>query len=265
MGEYQLEYTKILDQREIATGIYRMEIAYDNTYRIKSGQFIDLYTNQRAQLLPRPISICDVTDSSLVLVYRRGEVGTGTYDFSLLEKGDQVKTIGPLGNGYSLDKDDLKDEDIVIMGGGIGIPPLLLLSKYIYHLTEKKPNVILGYKDEVYLADDFREFANVHIVTETGRVGIQGNVLSGLATLALPVTRIYSCGPMPMLKGVYHFAKERNIKAYISLEERMACGVGTCLGCVTKTVSKDHHTHVNNTRICKEGPVFDVSVLDMEA
>ena len=114
------------------------------------------------------------------------------------------------------------------------------------------------------LHDDFLPHCNVYIATEDGSVGVKGNVLDALrASTAIKPDVIMACGPMPMLRAIKKYAEENDIIAYISLEERMACGIGACLGCVCKTVKKDDHSHVNNTRICTEGPVFDAREVDI--
>ena len=146
------------------------------------------------------------------------------------------------------------------MGGGIGIPPMLETAKQI------KGDVysFLGYRDSLtFLSDEFEKVSTVFIATEDGSVGSKGNVMNALAESGIKPDIIMACGPMPMLRAIKKYAQENDITAYISLEERMACGVGACLGCVCKTVHKDAHSHVNNTRICTEGPVFDAREVDI--
>ena len=121
-------------------------------------------------------------------------------------------------------------------------------------------DIVLGYANkDMFLKDEFDKIANVTISTDDGSVGTKGTVIDAMKANNIKGDILVACGPMPMLKGLKAFAKENNMDAFISLEERMACGIGACLGCVCKTVNKDHHTHVNNTRICVEGPVFDAS------
>ena len=117
---------------------------------------------------------------------------------------------------------------------------------------------VLGYRtNDLFLAEEFRRAAEVIIATDDGSAGVHGNVIDAIRELSPEFDVICACGPMPMLRGVKALAEEKGVKAWISLEERMACGVGVCLGCVTKTAHKDEHSNVNNTRICTEGPVFD--------
>jgi dihydroorotate dehydrogenase electron transfer subunit len=148
------------------------------------------------------------------------------------------------------------------MGGGIGIPPMLGVAKA---LKGEDVHAFMGYRNkDLFLHDDFLPHCNVYIATEDGSVGVKGNVLDALrASTAIKPDVIMACGPMPMLRAIKKYAEENDIIAYISLEERMACGIGACLGCVCKTVKKDDHSHVNNTRICTEGPVFDAREVDI--
>ena len=118
-------------------------------------------------------------------------------------------------------------------------------------------DVIAGYRDRaLFLAEDLRKYAPVHIATEDGSVGTKGNVMNAIEAEKLEADVIYACGPMPMLRAIRDYAAKKGIPAYISLEERMACGVGACLGCVVKTRAVDHHSHVKNARICTDGPVY---------
>lgn len=165
-----------------------------------------------------------------------------------MRTGMPLTVIGPLGNGFSP-----CHKRALLIGGGIGIPPLLQLAK---ELTCEK-QIVLGYRNkELFLSSQLEEYGTVHIATEDGSVGRKGNVLDMVRAGNLQADVIYACGPLAMLKALKAYAKEQNIKCWISLEERMACGVGACLGCVCRTVEKDAHTFVHNTRICTEGPVF---------
>ena len=241
----------VVSQKEIAKGIFDLEIATKIAEISKPGQFVMVYPADGTTILPRPISIAEVKDSSIRLVYR--VVGKGTHEFSELKVGDSVKLLGSIGNGFPLEKAEGKSA--VLMGGGIGVPPILELSK---KLNAKEKTAVLGYRDNsLFLKEDFDKYIDVKVATEDGSVGTKGNVLDVLRNEKIECDVIYACGPMPMLRAIKQYAEEKNIEAYISLEERMACGVGACLGCVVKTKEKDHHSNVNNARICTEGPVFD--------
>lgn len=219
----------------------------------RPGQFISVYTQDKSVLLPRPISICetDAANGRLRIVYR--VAGKGTAEFSGYEAGRRVDILGVLGNGFPLEKAEGKR--VFLMGGGIGIPPMLALAKAVEGAASV--DVIVGYRDrELFLAEDLARYAPVHIATEDGSVGTKGNVMNVIEEEKLEVDVIFACGPMPMLRAVKQYAAQKGIEAYISLEERMACGVGACLGCVVRTRETDHHSHVNNARICTDGPVY---------
>ena len=248
------ETAKILSQNKIADGIYSMWIQTSAANEAKPGQFIDVYVNDDSKLLPRPISICEVKDDSLRIVYR--VVGGGTELMSTYEAGEEIQIIGPLGNGFIL-----RDGKAILVGGGIGIPPMVELAK---NLSEKigKENVIsvMGYRDELFLTDELEQFSTVVIATEDGSTGTKGTVIDALNENGVDGDVLYACGPIPMLKALKDWAKD--IECQISLEERMACGIGACLACVCKTKEKDEHSNVCNKRICKDGSVFDAKEID---
>lgn len=255
----------VKSQKMIANGIYDLWLDTDLALSAHCGQFVGVYTKDAARLLPRPISICEVSDDfkALRLVYRIA--GGGTANISTLRSGDSVDIIGILGNGYEFVKifgEDLsRATDVVLMGGGIGIPPMLQLSKELC-AHGIKHTVITGYRDsDIFLNHDLAKYGTLEIATEDGSLGTKGNVLDVVRQKGIKTGVILACGPLPMLKAIKNYAESSNnnreITAYISLEERMACGVGACLGCVCKTVHKDAHSNVNNARICTDGPVFN--------
>lgn len=255
--------TKVISQTEIADGIYDMWIETDLAASAKAGQFICVYPHDKSTLLPRPISICeaDREKGSVRIVYRI--VGKGTEEFSFYQAGNEIKMLGNLGNGFPVEAAEGKR--VFLMGGGIGIPPMLQLAKDLK--AEGKAaevTVIAGYRNgQLFLKEDMERYAAVHIATEDGSAGIKGNVLDVIGAGGLQGDIIMACGPMPMLRAVKRYAAENGIKAYISLEERMACGVGACLGCVCRTKEKDAHSHVRNARICTDGPVFPAEDVDI--
>lgn len=211
------------------------------------GQFISLYCNNGSRLLPRPISICeiDTVNGRVRLVYRIAGKGTG--EFAAMKSGDMIEAMGPLGNGFTLE-----GKKAILIGGGIGIPPMLQLAKQLN--CEKQ--IVLGYRDITFLNQEFEAYGKVFISTEDGSKGTKGNVIDAIKANKLEADIIFACGPTPMLKGVKAYAAEHGIKAQLSLEERMACGIGACLGCVCKSIEVDHHSNVKNKRVCKDGPVF---------
>ena len=218
------------------------------------GQFISMYTNDGSKLLPRPISLCEIDKekNQLRVVYRVTGVDTGTEQFSKMAAGDTIEILGPLGNGFPLEEG--KGKTAFLMGGGIGVPPILELAK---QLDCEKKQIVVGYRDAgTFLKKEFEENGEVYISTEDGSVGTKGNVMDAIREQALEADIIYACGPTPMLRAIKQYAEEKNIVCYISMEERMACGIGACLGCVCQSKDKDHHSNVHNKRVCKDGPVF---------
>ena len=241
------ENASVVSQEMIAENIYSMWIKTDAASEAAPGQFVSMYTNDGSRLLPRPISICEIDREKgmLRVVYRVTGPGTGTEMFSRLKAGDTIPVIGPLGNGFPYEKAEGKR--VFLMGGGIGVPPILELAK---EMKCEKKQIVVGYRDAgTFLREEFEENGEVYISTEDGSVGTKGNVMDA-------VSIIYACGPTPMLRAIKAYAEENGIECYISLEERMACGIGACLACVCRTKEKDHHSNVNNKRICKDGPVF---------
>ena len=196
------------------------------------------------------------------MVYRI--VGAGTAWFATWKPKQKVDILGVLGNGYPVrevlenytGKENKKEEpggrEIVLLGGGIGIPPMLELAK---SLTCKK-SIILGYRDTLFLNQEFEAYGDVYVATEDGSAGSRGNVLDAVRDHGLKADMIMACGPTPMLKAIKAYAEEHHMECYLSLEEKMACGVGACLACVCQTKEVDHHSNVHNRRICKDGPVF---------
>lgn len=242
------ETAAVYSQELLAPGIYDMWISAEAAKEAVPGQFISVYTKDSSKLLPRPISICEVDreESRLRIVYR--VAGKGTEEFSSYECGDPIDILGPLGNGFPLE-----GEKVFLIGGGIGIPPMLELAKQLN--CEKQ--MILGYRDDhLFLRDEFEAYGEVFVATEDGSAGTKGNVLDAIREHDLHADVIYACGPTPMLRAIKAYAAENKIKCYLSLEEKMACGIGACLACVCKSKEIDHHSNVHNKRICKDGPVF---------
>ena len=253
MAEKRKENAVVLSQEQLADGIFSMWLRTEAAQSAVPGQFISMYTNDGTKLLPRPISICEIdkTEGALRVVYRVTGENTGTKQFSEAKAGDVIPVIGPLGNGFPLEKAEGKKA--FLMGGGIGVPPILELSKQLN--CEKQ--IVMGYRDaNTFLKEQFDENGTVYISTEDGSVGTKGNVMDAIRENGLTADIIYACGPTPMLRAIKNFAESNGIECYISLEERMACGIGACLACVCKSKEKDHHTNVHNKRIYKDGPVF---------
>lgn len=249
---------KVLSQKQIGEQIYDLWLETKLAKNAHPGQFVGVYPHGESTLLPRPISICetDKAKNRLRLVYR--VAGKGTAEFSACKAGDQLDILGVLGNGFPVDK--AKGKRVFLMGGGIGIPPMLELAKTM----DEKKQILLGYRDkDLFLEEDLEKYGDVYVATEDGSVGTKGNVMDIIRAYSLRADMIMACGPMPMLRAIKKYAAENRIEAYLSLEERMACGVGACLGCVCNTTKKDAHSHVNNARICTEGPVFEAGEVNI--
>lgn len=243
------EMAVVIRQEEIATDIYSLWLRTEQiAANARPGQFVSLYCNDGSKLLPRPISICEIDkeQNALRLVYR--VAGKGTEEFAKYKTGVKLKVVGPLGNGFTL-----KDKKAFLIGGGIGIPPMLELAKNL----DCEKQIVVGYRNnELFLINDFEKNGEVYVATEDGSVGTKGNVLDAIRENGLDADIIYACGPTPMLRALKEYAAANNIECWISMEERMACGIGACLACVCKSKEKDAHSNVNNKRVCKEGPVF---------
>ena len=262
MGTKRKQTAVVYRQDNIAEGIFDMWIDTDLAEDARPGQFISVYPHNQATLLPRPISICEVNEEKtrLRIVYR--VAGSGTKEFSGYAIGEAVKLLGVLGNGFPVEK--AAGKKVFLMGGGIGIPPMLELAKQLKQSYGTESQIIVGYRNrDTFLEQDLEKYGKVYIATEDGSVGSKGNVMDAIKQNGLTADIIFACGPMPMLRAIKQYAKDNSIEAYISLEERMACGVGACLGCVCKTKNTDHHSHVNNTRICTDGPVFDAKEVEI--
>ena len=252
------EWAKVLEQKQSAPGIYDLWLETDLAGEAKAGQFIGLYPEDKSTLLPRPVSICEVDkeERRLRLVYRL--TGQGTKEFSSYGPGKKVAVLGVLGNGFPLEAG--RGKKVFLIGGGIGIPPLLQLAKEL----KADKQILLGYRDSsLFLQKELANYGEVFVATEDGSVGTKGNILGAIKANSLSAEVIYACGPMPMLRAIKAYAAEKGILAYLSLEERMACGVGACLGCVCKTSKVDQHSHVNNARICTDGPVFEAKEVEI--
>ena len=280
----QKQTAVVASQREIAPQIFDMWVNTDLAADARPGQFICVYPKDRSTLLPRPISICEVNEerTALRLVYRIA--GQGTAEFSAYREGDGIAILGTLGNGFleaagidsvagSIVRDDVEiaadrmffGKKVFLMGGGIGIPPILQLAKTMNGLLARDSiQIIVGYRDaQTFLREDLEQYGQVYIATEDGSIGTKGNVMDAVEENNLAAGMIFACGPMPMLRAVKGYAAKAAISAYLSLEEHMACGVGACLGCVVRTKSINHHSHVNNARICTDGPVFEAKEVEI--
>ena len=250
MGKVKMT-AKVVSQQALTDDIFSMWIQADEIAGAAvPGQFISVYTKDTGKLLPRPISLCQVDKEKgqLRIVYR--VVGAGTSQFSGYQAGDDIEIMGPLGNGFPLER--AAGKKVFLIGGGIGIPPMLELARQL----DCEKQAVLGYRDVLFLNDEFEKFSDVYVATEDGSAGTKGNVLDAIRENGLKADVIFSCGPTPMLRALKAYAEEHEIECWLSLEEKMACGIGACLACVCQSKEVDEHSHVHNKRICKDGPVF---------
>ena len=247
------ENLTVVSQEEIGKDIFSLWLQTDQMAQYaRPGQFLSLYTGNAGKLLPRPISICEIDKetSRIRLVYRVTGKNTGTEAFSKMQPGDKIEALGPLGNGFPLEEAECKK--VFLIGGGIGIPPMLETAKQL----NAQKTAVLGYRDELFLNEEFAKYADVYVATEDGSSGTKGNVLNAIQEKTLEADVIFACGPTPMLRALKEYAAANHITCWISMEERMACGIGACLACVCKSKDIDAHSQVHNKRVCKDGPVF---------
>ena len=244
------ELAQVISQNCIGTGVYSMWIETKAAQTAVAGQFVSVYCKDKTKLLPRPISICQIDKEKgrLRIVYR--VVGEGTEEMSSYSAGDDISLIGPLGNGFM----QREGKKAILIGGGIGIPPMVGLAEALKDKAEV--SVVAGYRDELFLTKELENAGKLYIATEDGSTGTKGTVIDAIKEQAVGGNVIYACGPTPMLKAIKEYALANNIECQLSLEERMACGIGACLACVCQSKDKDAHSNVNNKRICKDGPVF---------
>ncbi|MFC0473109.1 dihydroorotate dehydrogenase electron transfer subunit [Halalkalibacter kiskunsagensis] len=246
----------ITKQREIASNI--MEVICSGSLAkqmTEPGQFLHLRVdNSDDLLLRRPISICDVDiENETVTMLYRAE-GKGTKRLSLKEEGEKIDVLGPLGNGFPLDATK-QGETALLVGGGIGVPPLYYLSK---QLKKRGVHVIhvLGFqsKENVFYEGEFQELGETYVVTADGTYGSIGYVTDVIKEKNLAFDTMYSCGPTPMLAALSSIYSDKRL--FISLEERMGCGIGACFACVCHVVGDTSGTSYR--KVCTDGPVFPV-------
>lgn len=252
---------KIISKEKIIEGIYKFSVnAPEIAKKAVPGQFLEIKVSDKTTdpFLRRPISIYNVNGENVEFIFQVR--GKGTYLLSEKNEGDMLDILGPLGNGvFSLNG----VSNVAIIGGGIGIYPLYYLAK----LLKDKANVVtyLGFRNKelVTLEKEFENVSNKLILsTDDGSYKNKGYSIDYLKKNCLDnkPDMIYACGPAGMLKAVSLFAKENNIPCEISLEERMGCGIGACLGCATKIIENDE---IRFGHVCKDGPVFNVNNVEI--
>ena len=238
----------IIRNEALTDYVYKMVLSGDTSAITASGQFVNIQL--AGKFLRRPISVCDYDSQTLTIVYK--VVGKGTEQMSAMKSGEKLDILTGLGNGYDL---SLSGDKPVLLGGGVGVPPMYNLAKKLIALG-KDVTVILGFntKSEVFYEEEFKALGcNVIVATADGSHGVKGFATTPLAELNY--TYFYTCGPEPMLKAVY---KATSTSGQMSFEERMGCGFGACMGCSCKTIT-------GYKRICKEGPVMKKEEILWEA
>ncbi|MGM9947130.1 dihydroorotate dehydrogenase electron transfer subunit [Floccifex sp.] len=237
-----IEKARIISNDEIAKDVFRMELETNISKIAKPGQFIEIQVP--SFFLRRPISINEIKDNSIVIIYKI--LGNGTKELSTFEVDTALDVFGPLGNGFPIqDK-----QHILLVGGGVGLPPLYECAKQ-YLQQGTKVDVIMGANDQasLFYVEEFKTLGcNVYIATMDGSAGTKGTVIDAIKEQNIQGDEVFACGPLPMLKALNQVYQ----KGYISLESRMACGMGACMGCVVKDVEG------HSLRVCKDGPVFEM-------
>ena len=231
-------FLNIISNKKIAKDVYKMELFGDVTAITAPGQFVNIKID--GLFLRRPVSVCNCENNTLTLIYK--VVGKGTEILANMKDGELDVLVG-LGNGYDV---SLSGDNPVLLGGGVGVPPLYMLAKQLIN-NGKNVTVVLGFntKDEIFYEKEFQQLgANVIVTTVDGSYGTKGFVTDAVKNL--DYSYFYTCGPEPMLKAIY---KTMNTSGQFSFEERMGCGFGACMGCSCKTIT-------GYKRICKEGPVL---------
>ena len=233
---------EIKSNEQIAKNVYRMQLAGD-TAGILPGQFVNIRV--QGQFLRRPISVCNITAGLLTIIYK--VVGVGTEAMSQLPVGTQLDVLTILGNGYDLSKAGDKP---LLVGGGVGVPPMYMLARQLREMG-KEVKVILGFntQDEVFYEEEFRALGcDVIVTTVDGSHGVKGFVTNAMDGQQ---SYYYTCGPLPMIRALINTL---GTNGEVSMEERMGCGFGACMGCTIQTT-------IGPKRVCKEGPVFPAEVL----
>ena len=254
------EQMQVVKQQTIATNIFELTLTGQLVLEMNQpGQFVHLRVSDLMEpLLRRPISISSINKNALefTMIYRAD--GRGTKLLSEKKQGDQVNVLGPLGNGFPIDKVETGQKALLV-GGGIGVPPLYELSQ---RLIEKgvQPIHVLGFQsgDVVFYEKQFQQLGETHIVTADASYGSAGFVTNVLETLKDDFSVYYSCGPTPMLAALEKMYPEK--EGYLSFEQRMGCGIGACFACVCDTTEKIEADYV---KVCSDGPVFPSGVVQV--
>lgn len=234
------KYT-IRENKPLTTSVYKMCLEGDTQWITRPGQFVNIELD--GLYLRRPISICDWDENSITLIYK--VVGRGTEQMSRMTQGEVLDVLTGLGNGFN---PDVECQKALLVGGGVGVPPLYRLAKELLG-RGRSVSVVLGFgsKAELFYEEEFRALgAEVYVSTVDGSAGVKGFVTDAIRESNISFDYFYACGPLPMLKALSQSCEQ---SGELSFEERMGCGFGACMGCSCKTLT-------GNKRICKEGPVM---------
>ena len=238
---YKKGVYNIVANEPLTHDVWRMVLEGDTKWIKRPGQFVNI--ELEGLYLRRPISICDWDASTITIIYK--VVGRGTEQMRCMQAGEKLDVLTGLGNGFN---PDIECEKPLLVGGGVGVPPLYNLAKNLL-AQGRKVSVVLGFNtaSELFYADEFRKLgADVYVSTADGSMGVRGFVTDAIRESAIDFDYFYSCGPLPMLKALCDCCEQ---DGELSFEERMGCGFGACRGCSCKTLT-------GNKRICKEGPVM---------
>lgn len=238
---YKKGIYKVVANAPLTRDVYRMVLEGNTQWIIRPGQFVNIELD--GLYLRRPISICDWDEHTITIIYK--VVGRGTEQMSKMSVGKELDVLTGLGNGFNA---EAEYSEALLVGGGVGVPPLYRLAKELL-AQGKKVSVVLGFNTaaEVFYADEFRQLgAEVYVSTADGSMGVKGFVTDAIRESGVTFDYFYACGPLPMLKALCDNCSQ---KGELSFEERMGCGFGACMGCSCKTLT-------GNKRICKEGPVM---------
>lgn len=247
------EICRVVSNTEIGTGLFALTMqAPALCMQAQPGQFVHIICGE-GSLLRRPISICNVDQDDMTIVFQ--VKGDGTLWLSKRREGDMLDVLGTLGHGFQMDR--LGDRPVLI-GGGIGVPPMLTTMRAAKE-NGARPEAILGFRNRnmVILEDAFRALGETHICTDDGSYGVPGFVTDILQMRVHDFTSVCACGPKPMLKAIAQITQQKNIPCQVSMEERMGCGIGACLVCACELKLQDGQEGVRYGHVCKDGPVFD--------
>ena len=238
---YKKGIYKVVANEPLTPDVWRMVLAGDTQWITRPGQFVNIELD--GLYLRRPISISDWSEDTITIIYK--VVGRGTEQMSRMTEGQELDVLTGLGNGFDA---DVECQQPLLVGGGVGVPPLYRLAKELI-ARGRKVSVVLGFNTakEVFYADEFRALGvDVYVSTADGSVGTKGFVTDAIRDNGVEFDFFYSCGPLPMLKALCDCTE---VSGELSFEERMGCGFGACMGCSCKTLA-------GNKRICKDGPVM---------